>query len=282
MTQSKRIIKAGRFTVEVKSSLPTVLDGIELMYQQVDAGFSDFHVEIKPQRLIKRQAVFSFNSIQPFSPLPLSHAYPLLEWGLNWCVTQHCHQYLIIHSAVVEKNGQVIIMPGAPGSGKSTLCAALVAVGGWRLLSDELALIGLDNGLVSSNSRPVSLKNRSIDIIQNFAPAMRFTPRVNNTLKGTVAHMRVPQENTFDCELEGKPAYIIFPKFIEDITTSITKVSNGNAFIRMAENSFNYNVLRERGFNSLSQLMKQVECFDYHYSGNLNEALETFDKLVKQ
>ena len=94
--------------------------------------------------------------------------------------------------------------------------------------------------------------------------------------------MRVPAENTFDCELAGKPAYIIFPKFIAGTNTSITKVTNGNAFIRLAENSFNYNVLRERGFNCLSKLMKQVECFDYQYSGNLSEALETFDKLVKQ
>jgi HprK-related kinase A len=282
MTQSKSTIKAGRFTVEVRSSVQAVLDGIGLNYQAAEPGFSDFHIEIKSQRLIRPQSVFSFNTMQPFSPLPLAHAYPLLEWGLNWCVTQHCHHYLIIHSAVVEKNGKVIIMPGAPGSGKSTLCAALVAVGGWRLLSDELALIGLDDGMVFSNPRPVSLKNRSIDIIQNFAPSMGFTPRVKDTIKGTVAHMGVPAENTFGCDLKGSPAYIIFPKFIDDISTSITRVSNGNAFIRMAENSFNYNVLRERGFNSLSLLMKQVECFDYHYAGNLTQAIETFDQLVEK
>ena len=52
----------------------------------------------------------------------------------------HAHQYLIIHAAVVEKNGLAAILPAPPGSGKGTLTAGSV-LSGWRLLSDELTLI---------------------------------------------------------------------------------------------------------------------------------------------
>lgn len=282
MRQEKTIIRAGRFSVEVRSPIKSVIAGINLLYGESHSTFCDFHIEIQPRRLVKRQAIFSFNGIKPFSPLPFAHAFPLLEWGLNWCVTQNCHQYLLIHAAVVEKNGQVIIMPGSPGSGKSTLCAALISAGGWTLYSDELALIDPINGQVFANPRPVSLKNKSIDIIQNLSPKATFSPCVQDTIKGTVAHMKPEglKFDDFDLEQSGKAAYIIFPKFQKDKETLLSKVSVGNAFIRMAENSFNYHILGQKGFGALSLLMEQIKCYDYVYDGDLNKAMAFFDELV--
>src|SRR3546814_17273791 len=75
----------------------------------------------------------------------LGQALPMLEWGLNWCIGAHGHQFLIIHAAVIERNGLAAILPGAPGSGKSTLTACLVH-NGWRLLSDAMALVSLQGG----------------------------------------------------------------------------------------------------------------------------------------
>jgi HprK-related kinase A len=282
MIQEKTIIRAGRFAVEVKSPIKSVIAGINQLYVKSHSDFCDFHIEIQPRRLVKRQAIFSFNGLNPFSPLPIAHAFPLLEWGMNWCVTQNCHQYLLIHAAVVEKYGQVIIMPGCPGAGKSTLCAALVAAGGWTLYSDELALIDPINGQVLANPRPVSLKNKSIDIIKNIAPNANFSPRVHDTIKGTVAHMK-PEGlsfNNFDFDQSGKAAYVIFPKFQKDKSTLLSKVSLGNAFIRMAENSFNYHVLGREGFSALSLLMEQVKCYDFEYDGDLGRAIALFDDLV--
>ena len=73
----------------------------------------------------------------------MAQGFAMFEWGLNWVVANHAHQFAIVHAAAVEKDGRGFIFPGAPGSGKSTLCAALVSRG-WRLLSDEMAMISLD------------------------------------------------------------------------------------------------------------------------------------------
>lgn len=80
----------------------------------------------------------------------------MFEWGLNWVVAQNAHQFLVIHAAVVERHGRALIFPGAPGSGKSTLCAALLSRG-WRLLSDEMALISRQNGEVTPFFRVLSV-----------------------------------------------------------------------------------------------------------------------------
>jgi HprK-related kinase A len=82
----------------------------------------------------------------------------MLEWGMNWCIASHMHYYLMLHAAVLERDGHALIMPGDPGAGKSTLTAALM-LDGWRLLSDEIALIDRNDGLLYGLARPVSLKN---------------------------------------------------------------------------------------------------------------------------
>ena len=70
----------------------------------------------------------------------------MLEWGLNWCVAGHAHQYLMLHAAALERNGRAVILPGDPGAGKSTLTAALM-LSGWRLLSDEITLVDRERRL---------------------------------------------------------------------------------------------------------------------------------------
>lgn len=45
------------------------------------------------------------------------------------------------------------MLVGTTGAGKSTLCAALCA-DGWRLLSDEMALIEPDTGRLRGMGRP--------------------------------------------------------------------------------------------------------------------------------
>ena len=170
-------LRTGPLVAQIHSHLPTVAHGIALHYashpiESLD-GFADFHVRIARPKNIRRwlqpQVVFQLDDEAPFAPLPFAQAFPMLEWGLNWCVANLCHQYLTIHAAVVEKSGRALILPAPPGSGKSTLCAGLVNRG-WRLLSDELTLIERETGLIVPLPRPISLKNNSIRVIKSFAP----------------------------------------------------------------------------------------------------------------
>ena len=116
----------------------------------VPHGFYDFRVRLNKSResfLGSWQVKFDWEGNSPFPGLPLAHAHPLFEWGLNWCVATASGTNTVIHSAVVERNGLALVLPGSPGSGKSTLCAAL-ALTDWRLLSDELTIISHANGQV--------------------------------------------------------------------------------------------------------------------------------------
>ncbi len=244
--------------------------------------FADFHVQVLREpglrRWFKPQARFFFDGQPSFTPLPAEQGFAMIEWGLNWCVAAHAHQYLVIHAAVIEKNGCAVVMPAPPGSGKSTLCAGLVNKG-WRLLSDELGLYDKQTRLIHGMARPVNLKNASIDVIKSFAPQAVFTPSVPDTTKGTVALMRPPAQSVARRDEPAKPRWVVLPKYRRGSPALLEKYSPARTFHLLAEQSFNYDILGVGGFEAVSQLIDQSGCYHFTYS-DLNQALVCFDALV--
>lgn len=282
-------LRTGPFSLKVQSRIPFVAEGLAELYGQFEVrnvreAFADFHVSINPpanlRRWLRPQAAFSFDGMQPFKPLPRDQAFPMLEWGLNWCVSTQAHHYLIIHAAVVEKNGLAAILPAPPGSGKSTLAAGLV-LSGWRLLSDELTLIDRKTGLIQPLPRPVSLKNQSIDVIRQFAPDAYINRPSHDTVKGTVAHMRPPRDSVLRQHEAARPGWVIFPKWEAGAPAILTPRSQAQTFMFLAQNAFNYSHLGADGFRVGTALIDQTACYDFRYS-QLSEAVSTFDRLAER
>jgi hypothetical protein len=277
--------QTGSFITHLQTSIPSVAEGIGMLYADYPlvehADFADFHVSLAYPRSLRRwfkpQVLFLFDGKPPFKPLPLDQAFPMFEWGLNWCVSSHANHYLIIHAAVVEKGGYAAILPAPPGSGKSTLCAALVNRG-WRLLSDELALVRVSDGRIIPLPRPVSLKNESIDIIQSYEPDAVLSRKISDTMKGTVAHMKVPVESVTRAAETAQAAWVIFPKYQADAATRLEALPRARAFMRVADNAFNYSLLGVKGFETMAGLIDASLCYDFTYSV-LDEAIEAFAEL---
>lgn len=292
-TQLREKLKSGDlcldifpFSVRVASNIPRLADDLRLAYADfpiLDAqGFSDFHVSVSHvfdvRKPFERQARFCFDGRELFTRLPAYQAFTMLEWGLNWCIAAHCNDYLTIHAAVVERNGMAIIMPAPPGSGKSTLCTALISRG-WRLLSDELALLDLCALKVLGMARPINLKNNSIDLIRNFAPHLSLTAPVKNTSKGTVALVHPPSESVSLRRTPAVPTWVVFPKYVQSAAPSFTERTKASTFITIAEQSFNYDTLHSQGFEALGNMVGNCDCFDFEYS-NLNDAIQIFEQLL--
>ncbi len=277
--------QTGPFVIKLFSSFSDVAEGIASLYADYPlastSDFIDFHIAITPpknwRRWYRPQVEFYFDQYKPFRPLPADQAFAMFEWSSNWCVANHMHQYLILHAAVLERNGNVVIMPGSPGAGKSTLCAAL-STRGWRLLSDELTLVNRTDITVAPLPRPVSLKNASIDIIKNYAPECVIGPIATDTSKGTVAHMKASSDSVNRAQEVAKAKWIIFPKYMPNSEALLTPLDKAPSFMRVAENSFNYSVLHQHGFETLVSLIDCCDCYDFTYS-QLDDAVTIFNNL---
>jgi HprK-related kinase A len=279
-------LRTGPFTFCIRSNSAALLDGMCQMYGAYpvdETGFADFHVQVRRstgwRRWFRPQVHFDTDGEAPFEPMPADHAFALLEWMLNWCVSGSANAYLIIHAAVVEKNGHALVLPAPPGSGKSTLCAAL-ASRGWRLLSDELTLINLDNGLVTPLARPVSLKNASIDVMKAYAPHAQFTRSAVATTKGTVAHLKAPDASVARNDEPARVAWCVFPLYQAGAALTLEPIGRARAFMRVAENAFNFSLTGLRGFHALGGVIDQCSSFDFTYS-NLDEAIALFDNMAQ-
>lgn len=278
-------LRIGPFVVNIRTPIPLLARGLQLLYADSPlddaAEYADFHLGVQRptslRRWIRPQIFFDFDGISPFHPFPLEQALPLFEWGLNWVISQHAHQYLIIHAAVIEKDDRALIMPAPPGSGKSTLCAAL-ASNGWRLLSDELTLLSLTDGCVIPLPRPIGLKNDAIDVMRKFSPNATIGPVTMDTHKGRVALMKPPTESLARQEEVAVPAWVVFPKYVTDAPATLTHHSRARACLELGKNAFNYSIHGANGFHLLTRILEHCDCYDFRY-GKLSDAVDIFARL---
>lgn len=276
-------LSAPPFVFRIRSDIPAVAQGLHALYchhgfDSADGGFADFHISVTSKwRGLKRVSQFSMDGFEPFTPLAYDEAFALLEWGMNWCVTGHAHTWLTIHSAVLENKGCALLLPAPPGSGKSTLCAALMQHG-WRLLSDEMALLDPMTGLITPSPRPVSLKNRSIDLVRSRAPGAVMGPEAHDTVKGRVAHLQASHKSVEAASRCVPPAWIVFPRYEAGAPLTVLPRAKSTSLVELASNSFNQHVHGREGFEALTAVVDRSACFDLRYS-QLDDALAWFDGL---
>lgn len=276
----------GPFFVRIISDLGVFASPFGRCYAQLpvmpDSQLAHFNVTVRRRPGLRGrarpQAEFLFEGITLFEPYPLSHAFPLFEWGLNWCIANTAHQYLMLHAAVVERNGQAMLLPAPPGSGKSTLCAGLVGRG-WRLLSDEFGLVSPVDGQLHPLPRAAPLKNHSIEVIRSFAPSLGLGPLYEKTRKGDVVHAFPPGESLERQADTCRAGAIVFPRYSAGAETRLVAQPATTGLKRLISNSFNYLVTGEAGFVAMCDLVRTAGCYELTYSC-LEEAVEQLADLL--
>lgn len=161
-------------------------------------------------------------------------------------------ELLWVHSGVVAKSGQAVLLSAASGQGKSTLVAQLVARG-WTYLSDEIAPI--DPYAATVLPFPVM-------------PYMRVSHRHDLPLAEVKELGKIPVELA-----EGAIATSAFPiagiYFLSYAPSSggvdLTPCSPAMAVVEMLRNSLNPHESRGKEIAGLCRLMEQTTCTHLRY-----------------
>ena len=278
----------GAASVRIRSNADSLARDLSAAYAHFpfedSADFADVHVQIRrapgPRRWFKPQVIFRCDGQRPFEPFPADSALPLFEWGCNWMIGHRLNDLLLLHAGAVERDGLALLLPAVPGSGKSTLTAAL-SMRGWRLLSDEFGAFDPASGSFRAILKPIALKNQSIEVIRRFAPNAAFGPEFPKTRKGTVAHLVAQPDSVARRHEAALPGAVVLPKWQANSPTRWEPLAEHTLFAALAFNAFNYNVLGADGFAAVVQLVRQCPAWQLVYS-DLDEALATIDAAWPQ
>jgi HprK-related kinase A len=285
LQQGRLALRTGPLCFRISTGEAVVADNLQRMYARHPVAdsppFADFHITLaRPpglRRWLAPQTEFRLDGHTPFLPLPAQQSFALFEWGMNWCIASHCHQYLILHAAVVARGDNAVLLPAPPGAGKSTLCAWLTSKG-WRLLSDELALIDPADRQVYGLARPINLKNSSIALIRRLQPTAILTPPVPDTAKGTVAHLAPTPESVAQVARPARLRHIVTPRYRPGSALDSAPIPRPEALAMLIDNAFNYDILGADGFSALAGLLSDTPALDLHYA-DLDAALDWFNAL---
>lgn len=278
----------GACIVRVRSQVPAFADAFHEVYRHFRlsdlADFSDLHVEMLPgqglRRLLRPQSRFLIDRFQPFEPFASSQALPHYEWGVNWSFGQRFNQYVLLHAGVLALGERAVLLPATPGSGKSTLTAALM-LAGFRLLSDEFGVLCPESGHLLPMVKPVALKNASIDVIRNFSPHAELGPTFPGTRKGDVAHLAPDAKSVIGIGRSVRPALIVFPAWRAGASLRLEPQPPAQAFTRLAFNSFNYGMLGRTSFDAVADLAGACPAYQLVY-GRLEEAVAGLRQLLDE
>ena len=252
-------LQIGPVAFRIGSAWRAPIDALARLY----AGYPepervcDFTVRLEPEqpwrRWIRPSVAIQGDYILPdAAPMSLAHGLLAAEMGMNLQMALGQKTHLLLHAASVEKDGRALILTGESGAGKSTL-AALLGERGWRLMGDEFALLGLQDGRLRAFPRAVSLKNGAIAVMENEVAPERFGPRLDGTPKGAIRHMR-PNRLALEAMADpARPVLILFPRFGE--AAAARAVGQAEVFMRLTQASTNYVSLGAAGFDALTGLV---------------------------
>ena len=278
-------LDVGAATIRVHSDSPIFGRQLQAVYGNFpaidNAPWADLHVRIREstgvRRWLKSQATFHCDGLQTFDPFPAASPLPLFEWGCNWLIGRRLNDRLLLHAGAVERDGFALVLPAMPGSGKSTLTAAL-SQRGWRLLSDEFGAFDPSVGMFQSVLKPIALKNESIAAIRLFAPGAVIGPEFPKTRKGTVAHLAPNSDAVIRRSEYARPGAIVLPRWEAGVTTRLEPLPESSVFPALAFNAFNYSLLGADGFRSVVHLVRQCLSWQLVY-GELDEALGVLESI---
>lgn len=278
----------GPFRHLISGAGKSLLDYLEdtyrdYLFELTPSDVTDIYLNIRAPNLFRRyirpQVTPDPGFDVPAVPLPKALSPLAFEMGLNLSVALKCTRYLIVHAGVVADQTGAIVMSGASGAGKSTLTAALLHKG-YRLLSDEFALIGLKETTLQPYPRPISLKQGTIPIVREIVGNEWISKTLHGTPKGDIAYYRARPNDLAMAHLPAQPKLILFPHFEKGAMPMARRLNPAEAVMRLIPASTNYAMLGEPAFRAVTEMVERASAYELSY-GSTAQSLKLVAELTE-
>jgi len=194
----------------------------------------------------------------------LNHLAPSVKSRLRQSVINRHDYFMQIHgAAVMTDEHRCILMPAAPGSGKTTLSAALAA-SGMYFLSDEVALLEDITLQVCPMPFSMAVKAGSVEALADYYPCLKALPQHMRQDEHQIRYLAPPAAAL---QYPGNERYqiqwIIFPRYQPGTTPELRPLGRGDALQRLLDECLVIPAALDRKrVGNLIQWLQGVECFE--------------------
>ena len=142
--------------------------------------------------------------------------------------------FLDIHAGVVGNGAACVILPAAPGSGKSTLTASLVHAG-FEYFSDEVALLREGSLDVYPVPLAICVKTTGVEALAERFPELRALA-IHRRGDGKDVIYLAPPRASLPASAEAHPvAAIVFPRYVAGASTELAALAKVDAIKRVMD-----------------------------------------------
>jgi hypothetical protein len=179
-------------------------------------------------------------------------------------LADHSRTGLVFHAAALAWEGRGLLLPGPSGSGKTTLAAWLLTQG-FDYLTDELVFIASDTTQVQGLARPLNVKKKSKEALQEIFGHKDFPKEMV-----TSSTRRIFPLSVFGpCQvLDTVPLHsIIFPRFSPQGLFELRELSKAKNAASLMGCLINARNLTDQGFSEVVRLARTTAAYELRYGG---------------
>jgi len=211
-------------------------------------------------------------------PVPSCELAPLIHREVLLAAYESSTSLAAIHAGAVCHEQSCLLLPGAPGSGKSTLTAALMNAG-LTYLTDELVLLMPDTHMVRPLPVSLGLKCGSWSVLAQAFPTLEVLP-VYLQADGTEVRYLPPPESQLPKDLGYPIRSLVFPMYEAGVQTRLARLSAAKALHRLAEAGYAISgQLDTEVVAELIDWISRLECYELRL-GDLDSAVFLVKELL--
>jgi coenzyme PQQ synthesis protein D (PqqD) len=232
-----------------------------LQHLQRPAGSPDLTIDVERAEAgwIVRQNERAFAS-----SLGATEIVPVVLAALLDGLLRRLGSSIAFHASAAIRNGRCVLLAAPAGSGKSTLCAALLSRG-YQFIADDVVLFDKASRGLRGVPLPLSLKEGS------WAPLAQPYPQIEDL----AIHLRPDRKAVrflvppllAATDQSHAVASVIFPRFIPRSNVELRRIDQSVALSRLVSEASTPS-LRLSGdrFNDLAMLMRPTTCWELQFS----------------
>jgi hypothetical protein len=191
------------------------------------------------------------------------------EWLLVTQAAIHRSDHLQLHGGAVQRDNQLILLPGLSGSGKTTLTLGMMAQG-YLPLTDDLILIDPHQGTVRPFERCFHIDASTFAIATDLGLSKQLI--LPEALAEGFCRPR-------HWGVSGVPTCVVLPQYIPGAQLALKRLRPAQAWIALA----NFCMVTGKPsdhYSALVQLVEKTPTYQITYS-DLSEAVKTIMQLTR-